>query len=318
SADLRFVKIDPHLPIDGQGPFDVILHKLSDLGDEDLTLHHELESYVFRHPEVICIDPLSSVCALADRYDQCRVLSSSLNQSTLADTVFVPGFCLAKRNSTDENLKLMLENGIRFPLICKQLSTESEPNTRKMALVFNARGLEALNYPILLQQFVNHDARLFKLFVIGKFVHIRLRPSIRNLSPSSSGENIFFESNTISKEYSVSPLNVAGAVDNEQTALSMQQRSLLLDIARQLRTDLKLDLFGIDVVECICEDTVRTSTGACGDPNVNEKTTVRYAVIDVNPAPGYSGVPNFPEHLENLIREKLSLPLIPVPSGTMA
>lgn len=50
-----------------------------------------------------------------------------------------------------------------------------------MSIVFNEAGLKDVEIPCLLQTFVNHNARLFKIFVIGDQHHIVLRPSIKNL-----------------------------------------------------------------------------------------------------------------------------------------
>ncbi len=49
-----------------------------------------------------------------------------------------------------------------------------------MTLIFNEEGLKEVVYPCVVQTFVNHNAALYKLFVIGQSYTTVLRPSIRN------------------------------------------------------------------------------------------------------------------------------------------
>lgn len=49
-----------------------------------------------------------------------------------------------------------------------------------MTLIFNEEGLKEVVYPCVVQTFVNHNAALYKLFVIGQSYTTVLRPSIKN------------------------------------------------------------------------------------------------------------------------------------------
>ena len=52
----------------------------------------------------------------------------------------------------------------------------------QMCIVFNEAGLKEVEYPCLAQTFVNHNARLFKIFVMGRKQFIVERPSIKNFA----------------------------------------------------------------------------------------------------------------------------------------
>lgn len=50
----------------------------------------------------------------------------------------------------------------------------------QMAIIFNEAGLGDIEPPCVVQSFVNHNARLFKIFVVGQRHFVVQRPSIRN------------------------------------------------------------------------------------------------------------------------------------------
>ncbi|PON73162.1 Inositol-tetrakisphosphate 1-kinase [Parasponia andersonii] len=58
----------------------------------------------------------------------------------------------------------MWEAGLEFLVIAKPLVAD------KMVLVFNHDGLNKPKPPIMLQEFVNHDGVIFKVYVVEKYV----------------------------------------------------------------------------------------------------------------------------------------------------
>ncbi len=52
----------------------------------------------------------------------------------------------------------------------------------KMAIIFSESGLVDIEPPCVVQTFINHNARLFKIFVVGSRYFIIQRPSIKNFS----------------------------------------------------------------------------------------------------------------------------------------
>jgi len=55
-----------------------------------------------------------------------------------------------------------------------------------MSIIFSEDGLRDIQPPCIVQAFVNHNARLFKIFIIGRRRFIIQRPSIKNLSAGGS------------------------------------------------------------------------------------------------------------------------------------
>ena len=52
---------------------------------------------------------------------------------------------------------------------------------RQMSVIFSESGLRDVQPPCVVQTFVNHNARLFKIFIVGRRRFIIQRPSIKNL-----------------------------------------------------------------------------------------------------------------------------------------
>lgn len=52
-----------------------------------------------------------------------------------------------------------------------------------MWIVFEEDGLKSIKFPCIAQTFINHNARLFKLFTIKDKYFIVERPSIKNFKP---------------------------------------------------------------------------------------------------------------------------------------
>lgn len=72
---------------------------------------------------------------------------------------------------------------MRFPIICKPTVAHGSKSAHEMVLVFNERDLNVCRPPCVVQSFVNHNAVLHKVFIIGnRFVNYILITFGRNFS----------------------------------------------------------------------------------------------------------------------------------------
>lgn len=55
----------------------------------------------------------------------------------------------------------------------------------QMSIVFSEDGLKDAAVPCIAQTFVNHNAQLFKIYVLGKEQFVVKRPSIKNIYAGS-------------------------------------------------------------------------------------------------------------------------------------
>uniref|UniRef100_A0A8D0A8E0 Inositol-tetrakisphosphate 1-kinase n=1 Tax=Sander lucioperca TaxID=283035 RepID=A0A8D0A8E0_SANLU len=267
--------IDLTQPLVPQGPFDVIVQKLSDViveaehDSQSQQLLVNFQSYVSAHPSTVLLDPLPAMTQLLDRFASYRIMSK-LHNSLLKCCICTPPY-LEIHSASD----LMTEptNTSSFSLLTPVCKTRVAHGSlsHEMSLIFSAGSLAGIHPPCVLQSFVNHGAVLHKVFVIGDRHFCVERPSIKNF-PSGPCERktIFFNSHQVSKPESSSDLT---ALDEQMPCLPPPSSEALAALVRELRVQLGMALFGVDVIINIHTHTL--------------------TVIDINIFPGYEGVPQF-------------------------
>ncbi|GIY23612.1 hypothetical protein CDAR_590621 [Caerostris darwini] len=290
ASGLELVKLDLNLSLEEQGPFSAIVHKMSDIlvkalkGDEQSkAICESFQKYIDSHPKMVIIDSFENIRKVLSRYEQYRIV----NESEICNEgdIFIPAFVELNTMDVQKNLCKMKLAGVDFPLVCKPSMAHGSFRSHQMSIIFNEKGLKDITPPCVVQKFINHNAVLYKLFIIGDEYFVIERPSLKNFSASDK-ETIFFDSNEISKPNSVSELTALD--DNESyTPTIWPEQQKMDNIVRVLHKYLGLDLLGIDVV-------IDNRTG-------------HYAIIDMNVFPGYYEAGNFYHMLTNLILKKINL-----------
>ncbi|KAL4711163.1 hypothetical protein ACJJTC_009534 [Scirpophaga incertulas] len=287
SHGYNLIKLDIEKPLESQGHIDIFIHKLTDIlaaadqGDKKASfIISQVEQYLSNHPNIVVIDPLDNVRILLNRY---RYYSILQNEPTFQKQgVFTPNFAEFTTNNTDTNLEIMRQRGVRFPMICKPSISHGSKSAHEMILIFNERGLSVCKPPCVVQSFVNHNAILHKVFLIGNRYHICERPSLKNFYPSDDYAPIFYSTGEVCKADSQSTLSILDPHDKAEIKMSLNEGKIK-NIIRVLRRDIGLLLTGFDVV-------IDNATG-------------NHAVIDINVFPSYDHFPDFFEHLLESIEE---------------
>ncbi|XP_033622623.1 inositol-tetrakisphosphate 1-kinase [Fukomys damarensis] len=281
---IEVVQLNLSRPIEEQGPLDVIIHKLTDVileadqnDSQSLELVHRFQEYIDAHPETIVLDPLPAIRTLLDRsksYELIRKIEAYMKD----DRICSPPFMELTSLCGDDTMRLLEQNGLAFPFICKTRVAHGT-NSHEMAIVFNQEGLSAIQPPCVVQNFINHNAVLYKVFVVGESYTVVQRPSLKNFSAGTSDrESIFFNSHNVSKPESSSVLT---ELDRIEGVFERPSDEVIRELSRALRQALGVSLFGIDVI-------INNQTG-------------QHAVIDINAFPGYEGVSEFFTDLLNHI-----------------
>lgn len=285
----ELVKIDINRPLEDQGSFVAIVHKLTDFlikaekGDTQAkTVCEAFQKYVDDHPDIVMIDPLPNQKKLTDRYRQYKFVVNELNKK--GDT-FIPAFVELSTANICENMAKMEAAGIDFPIVCKPLLAHGS-TAHQMSIIFNEEGLKDVSPPCVAQKFINHNAVLYKLFTIGDKYFMIERPSLKNFSAGDQ-KTIFFNSHEVSKPHSASELNELDDNDDQRTPYFWPDKKKMDYIAKALYNCLGLDLLGIDVI-------------------IDNRTGL-YGVVDINVFPGYDEVEGFFQLLCELILKKISL-----------
>ncbi|KAG9282967.1 inositol-tetrakisphosphate 1-kinase [Astyanax mexicanus] len=289
---IEMVQLDLSQPLEEQGPLDAIIHKLTDHiveADQNITeallLVQSVQEYIDAHPETVILDPLPAIRTLLDRFKS-YTLIHKIEESMKDDRICSPSFMVLSNECGPDMLEQLHVNGITFPFICKTQVAHGT-NSHEMAIIFSEEDLKDIRPPCVIQSFINHNAVLYKVFVVGEAYSVVERPSIRNFpSGPTDRRAISFNSHHVSKPESSSHLT---SRENLEGQCRTPSNDVIQKISRCLRQTLGVSLFGIDII-------INNQTG-------------QHAVIDINAFPGYEGVPEFFNdllaHLTNILQDHL-------------
>lgn len=100
------------------------------------------------------------------RYSYYSILQNE--QSLRKQGIFTPNFAEFTTNNIEQNIEIMKQRGVSFPLVCKPTLAHGSKSAHEMIIIFNERGLSVCKPPCVVQSFVNHNAILHKVFLIGE------------------------------------------------------------------------------------------------------------------------------------------------------
>ncbi|KAG6622025.1 inositol-tetrakisphosphate 1-kinase-like [Phytophthora cinnamomi] len=243
------------------GPLDALLHKLAhdmvfaQLGDGAAADRVRLVQLVARrHPSLRVVDPIDSVRLLTDRHAACRMLRALQQEAERGrggvQRFKVPSFRVVESPQQFQALLAELDAGrTRLPLICKSVEACATDRSHIMSVVTKREDLHYVEYPALYQEFVNHSSRLFKGYVLGDIINVAERRSLPNLVAGTAQRVLFNtqENYPTSKDFHPH----ADATSQDEAANGWTQEEIFTAvraIGERLRDELKLTLFGFDVI----------------------------------------------------------------------
>ncbi|XP_040917022.1 inositol-tetrakisphosphate 1-kinase [Toxotes jaculatrix] len=285
---IEVVQLDLSQPLEEQGPLDVIIHKLTDLileadqnDSQAVLLVQRVQDYIDAHPETIVLDPLPAIRTLLDRCKSYQLIHR-IERCMQDERICSPPFMVLNTECSPDVLEQIRRQGLTFPFICKTRVAHGT-NSHEMAIIFSEEDLKDVKPPCVIQSFINHNAVLYKVFVVGDSYTVVERPSLKNFPAGPADRKaIFFNSHNVSKPESSSDLT---SRENVEGVSQPPSDDVIRELSRSLREALGVSLFGIDVI-------INNQTG-------------QHAVIDINAFPGYEGVPEFFNDLLNHISSVL-------------
>eukprot|EP01126_Amoeba_proteus_P002180 TRINITY_DN1067_c0_g1_i9.p1 TRINITY_DN1067_c0_g1~~TRINITY_DN1067_c0_g1_i9.p1 ORF type:complete len:246 (-),score=52.95 TRINITY_DN1067_c0_g1_i9:158-895(-) len=198
-----------------------------------------------------------------------------------------------------------ISSHFKFPVILKAKEATTVPDAHKMSIIFNMSTLEKVleekkqmgRKLFLVQEFVNHNATIFKVFVLGKKTNIVRRVSLPNLATEDLNEasTIVFDSqewkHQLPDKFITNITGKAEFPDQERiskisealgnicvtlflTSPSMTERSQFIFTKHDLQ---QLSMFGFDII--------------------TDVETGRFTIVDINYLPDYDGVEDFHSQL---------------------
>ena len=129
------------------------------------------------------LDPLTKIENLLDRNRQYQLVV----QNKKDDSFILPNFIeLKSKEDKQKNIRLLKENNVNYPIVCKPLIAHGCTLAHQMSLIFSENGLDDIKPPCVAQTFINHSAKLYKLFVLKNRYFIVERPSLKNFEPGGT------------------------------------------------------------------------------------------------------------------------------------
>lgn len=156
--------------------------------------------------------------------------------------------------------KTKLPTDFVWPAMVKSLQASGSLSAHDMAVVWNSEDVDKYAYPLYLQEYVNHDGTIFKVYVLGEDHFTVTRVSLPNFPATPYQAPVQFNSQDWKHEL---PPELTKEYTGKRVAPAHDVLSRASAAVSEL---LGLTLFGFDVIE-----------------NVD---TGRLAVIDVNYFPG--------------------------------
>ncbi|CAL9115212.1 unnamed protein product [Musa textilis] len=260
-----FVAIDESRLLLDQGPFDIILHKLT--GKE---WQQVLEDYMENHPEVTVLDPPAAIQRLYNRQSMLQDVAD-LNLSNCYGKVGTPRQLVITKDSSSMIPDAVSKAGLALPLVAKPLVVDGSAKSHELSLAYDEFSLSKLDPPFVLQEFINHGSGvLFKVYIVGEAIKVVRRFSLPDVSKrellSSTGVFQFPRVSCAAAS--------ADDADLDPSIAELPPRPLLEKLARELRRRLGLRLFNIDIIR-------------------EHGTRDGFYVIDINYFPGYSKMPGY-------------------------
>ncbi|KAE9618642.1 putative phosphotransferase with an alcohol group as acceptor [Lupinus albus] len=265
---IYFVAIDLNKPLLEQGPFDIVLHKLS--GEEWREI---IEDYRQKHPEVNVLDPPDAIQHLHNRQSMLQVVVD-LNLSDCHGKVGIPRQLIITKEKNPSDIPYEVNKaGMKLPLVAKPLLVDGSAKSHELFLAYDESSLSELEPPLVLQEFVNHGGILFKIYIVGETIKVVRRFSLPNISKR--------ELSKVAGVFRFPRVSCAAAsaddADLDPSIAEHPPRPLLERLAKELRHRLGLCLFNIDMIR-------------------EHGTKDVFHVIDINYFPGYGKMPEY-EHI---------------------
>ncbi|KAH1057711.1 hypothetical protein J1N35_035776 [Gossypium stocksii] len=286
---ILFVAIDQNRPLSDQGPFDIVLHKLT--GKEWRQI---LEEYRRTHPEVTVLDPPDAIQHLHNRQSMLQCVAD-MNLSDTYGKVGVPRQLVIKRDSSSIP-DAVTKAGLILPLVAKPLVADGSAKSHELSLAYDEYSLQKLEPPLVLQEFVNHGEQwqflyglitvvlfsnfnvcvggvLFKVYIVGEAIKVVRRFSLPDVTKRELSKNAgVFRFPRVSCAAAS-----ADDADLDPSVAELPPRPLLERLAKELRRGLGLRLFNLDIIR-------------------EHGRRDHFYVIDINYFPGYGKMPGY-EHI---------------------
>ncbi|KAJ3442653.1 inositol-tetrakisphosphate 1-kinase [Anaeramoeba flamelloides] len=273
-------ELDLTQPIELEVKLDGILQKITDeLFNADELSKKKLSNFlnfINKNPEIVVIEDIEKLKVFRSRDDINKAIKPKVDE---IENAFVPPSVVAANGLEAEEL-ISNHETIKYPVICKPVTSCGSVQTHDLYIVGNKEGLKNLNYfPYLITPYYNHYQTIYKTFINGDSYVSVPKYSIRGIDPNELSD---FKTAKLGKGMNIPE----SMLPNRKIPLlkNLESEQLKL-ICEKVKSGLGVEIFGVDIICC--------------------EQDQRFSVIDVNYFPGFSGVPSFYQDLAILVKKKI-------------
>lgn len=266
------------------------------------------------NPNCYMVDDPVNVQTLMSRSDIAKTLNQCLKgvYSTSGIPVGCPKSIVVSDNGMPST-SVLEEAGIDFPVIAKPLIAAGTKSSHAMSIILNPDSFpQAASLPCLCQEYCNHDAILYKVYVLGDHVSVHRRRSLPSLPTDQESRTGFLKFDSQRPYPRLSDFefeSMNGSCSPPQDCSDMQANEYshpktptkesrasmhriisaeeMKPIVRALKSAFGLELFGFDVL---------IAHKSFDEPQM--------LVVDVNYFPSYKEVPHFPALLARHLTDR--------------
>jgi inositol-1,3,4-trisphosphate 5/6-kinase/inositol-tetrakisphosphate 1-kinase len=247
-------------------------------------LYEAFKAYLAAHPDTVVVDPIESSESSLNRNVFLERLKAAVGKGReiRGTRVRAPWNYLLPAVTEESVATLqaaMQASGITFPLMIKTEQQTTVLNSHTIRIAFSIEGIRSLSaqFPtsVIVQEFVNHNAVVYKVYTIGSFSYVMPRKSCSNITHSVF-DFIDFDSSK--------PWPVALKSLDEPVFLELDAK--LIEEVSELVSDFTMTaLFGYDIL-------VQADTGDI-------------VIVDFNSFPGYKELTDISLPLAKMYQAKL-------------
>ncbi|KAK9841570.1 hypothetical protein WJX74_008089 [Apatococcus lobatus] len=309
NAGINIKVVDPDQPLEEQGPFDVVLHKVN----RNKAWRRAFINFSQQHPEVRVLDAFDAIKTLQCRetmlqpFDEGPIIiqdpaAASPSSARPSIVCCAPIQIALREGCTDEMAVAAVEAaGMHVPLVAKPLWADGREGSHGLAIVHDEQAIRRLvspsspghvmspfGPPLMLQQYIDHGGCLFKVYVMGPIVVMARRPSLQ--IPVAEGD--LTDGGLDQSLQSVARVSAFhSGTPSPSTAWGDPPHWLVEGLAQELRRRLHLHLFNFDLIRPR-RHPVHGAQHRDGD----------YLVIDINYFPGYEKLPGYESMMVDFLR----------------
>lgn len=146
--NMELILADVRKPISEQGPFAMVIYKIVELIiKNDQEILEDFEDYIKKHPEMVVMDPVTSLRRIVNRCEQYSLIQQCVSGTEGAARV--PSFVSLTENDPIVNIEKLKSAGAGFLFVSKPLMADGTNKAHKMALIFNKHGLKNISPHVL-------------------------------------------------------------------------------------------------------------------------------------------------------------------------